>query len=637
MGSKSERNLSARSAKRQRARCRVLGMQTLESRQLLTAVVMTQQEQLLLELVNRARANPVAEASRFGIDLNFELEPDEISPDAKQPLAPHQALRDAARGHSIDMLDREFFEHENPDGKGPSDRARAAGYPAGAGENIAWFGTPDKLKNVTELQRTAEVYRRHEALFLSPPHRTNMMTASYRELGTSVEYAITGSLVETDPAEGFLEFESIVVTENFGNRGGDYFITGVIYTDNVVTDNFFSVGEAIGNATVTATRNRDGEVFTTTSGPAGGYGLQVPTGVYVVSATSPSFPAGMTVSNVVVLSENIKVDFNRRVPAVGSISGTLFDDQDRDGVRDTGEGPLVGHSVYLDANEDGKQNPDETVVVSNSSGRYSFPHLRKGAYQVRQVVDAGWEETAPTSGVRPVVLRAGQSVSAVGFGKIQVNQAPIARDDSATTESGFPVSIDAFANDGDFDGTLAIDQTQVFEAPQHGQVALNSQTGRLIYTPDAGFVGTDTFAYGVTDDIGLVSEPATVTVTVTPEVLAQWQNERNHLDVNNDAFVSSIDALLVLNSITIEGTRRLAFPNDDLAPPPYFDVNGDGFISPIDALLVLNEINRIAAERRELPQTPVPARAVDRRLIAAAVDIVFEPQRQGALSRELLR
>lgn len=47
-------------------------------------------------------------------------------------------LAAAARGHSEDMAERDFFDHVNPDGEDPWDRARAAGYDWAASENIAW-------------------------------------------------------------------------------------------------------------------------------------------------------------------------------------------------------------------------------------------------------------------------------------------------------------------------------------------------------------------------------------------------------------------------------------------------------------------------------------------------------------------
>jgi uncharacterized protein YkwD len=46
-------------------------------------------------------------------------------------------LTTAARAHSADMVDRDYFSHTSPDGKGPGDRAAAAGYLRWSGENIA--------------------------------------------------------------------------------------------------------------------------------------------------------------------------------------------------------------------------------------------------------------------------------------------------------------------------------------------------------------------------------------------------------------------------------------------------------------------------------------------------------------------
>src|SRR5438552_15691489 len=70
----------------------------------------TAEEQLMLELVNRARANPAAEAARLGIDLNEGLEANTISAEPKQPLAFNPQLIQAARGHSQWMLDHDTFD-----------------------------------------------------------------------------------------------------------------------------------------------------------------------------------------------------------------------------------------------------------------------------------------------------------------------------------------------------------------------------------------------------------------------------------------------------------------------------------------------------------------------------------------------
>ena len=124
----------------------VNALETLEPRSLFAAVAPTDAEQYLVELVNRARANPTAEAARFGIDLNEGLAAGTISAAPKAPLAINPFLTDSARGHSRWMIDNDVFSHTGAGGTSPMQRMQAAGYvfnPSSyaAGENIAWRGT----------------------------------------------------------------------------------------------------------------------------------------------------------------------------------------------------------------------------------------------------------------------------------------------------------------------------------------------------------------------------------------------------------------------------------------------------------------------------------------------------------------
>ena len=279
------------SSSRRVPRHRRLALEQLEDRRVLSAVLLSGHEQLLLELVNRARSDPAAEAAMFRIDLNAGLDPGTITTDPKQPLAPHQSLVVAAGLHAQDMLDNDFFSHDNLQGETPSDRAKAAGYPNSVGENIAWSGTTGVL------DRTAQVYARHESLFRSEGHRENMLLGGYRELGTGVRFG------------EFQGFNAIMVAEEFGNRGGNRFITGVAYVDSVTNDHFYSVGEGLPNVAVTAVRVSDGMIFTTATGPAGGYSLQVPSGSYSITALVGQFPIPIVHDDIVVSSANVKIDF----------------------------------------------------------------------------------------------------------------------------------------------------------------------------------------------------------------------------------------------------------------------------------------------------------------------------------------
>ena len=282
-----------------------------EPRVMLSALSITQEDQLLLELVNRARNNPQAEANRYGINLNQGLSGGTISTAPKQPLAAEQALSIASRRHSADMLNRDFFAHNAPApapyGTTPQNRADAAGYDHSAGENIGWSGTTGTL------DREQGVYDRHERLFRSSGHRENMMFPDYKEIGTGVRYGQYTSSGTT--------YNAIMVTELFGTDWGaeDNFLTGVVYTDSASgprNDNFYSIGEAEGGGTIIA-HAENGQTYSVPVGSSGGWSLQVPDGTYHVTLDDGG--TRYIVEGVVVGGENEKVDFELGTATEGDV------------------------------------------------------------------------------------------------------------------------------------------------------------------------------------------------------------------------------------------------------------------------------------------------------------------------------
>ncbi|MCA9162193.1 MAG: hypothetical protein KDA62_04410, partial [Planctomycetales bacterium] len=73
---------------------------------------------------------------------------------------------------------------------------------------------------------------------------------------------------------------------------------------------------------------------------------------------------------------------------------------------------------------------------------------------------------------------------------------------------------------------------------------------------------------------------------------SDWQNPLFRLDINDDADVSPIDALVIINDLNSNGSRTLNEPIDNNSPSVfYLDSNADGEVSPIDVLLVINHLN----------------------------------------------
>lgn len=90
------------------------------------------------------------------------------------PLRENLQLNKAARLKMQDMFNKQYFEHDSPDGKGPSDLADDVGYEyLMVGENLAEGGFQDDVDLV-------------QAWMDSPGHRANILHNKFQEIGVAV-------------------------------------------------------------------------------------------------------------------------------------------------------------------------------------------------------------------------------------------------------------------------------------------------------------------------------------------------------------------------------------------------------------------------------------------------------------------
>ncbi|HUN65675.1 MAG TPA: FG-GAP-like repeat-containing protein [Bacteroidota bacterium] len=75
----------------------------------------------------------------------------------------------------------------------------------------------------------------------------------------------------------------------------------------------------------------------------------------------------------------------------GSITGTVYDDLNGNGVRDGGEPPLAGWVVQL-------SGPSVLSTVTDNNGNYSFTNLFPGTYTVHEQTNFGYSVTEPPGG-----------------------------------------------------------------------------------------------------------------------------------------------------------------------------------------------------------------------------------------------
>jgi Ca2+-binding RTX toxin-like protein len=247
---------------------------------------MTANEQLMLELVNRARMDPLGEAKRMGIDLNEGIARGSISSAPKQILAGNDKLAATADAHSSWMLSTDTFSHTGVKGSTPTDRMKAGGY--------AFTGTWSNAENIAlvgekgTLDLTDAIIEQHKNLFLSVKgHRQNIMGESSREIGVG---QVLGD---------YKGFNTSMVTQNFASTGTSVFVTGVVYNDTVTNDNFFTVGEQTVRMGVIGTGG-----IKDTTGMGGGYEL----GFSTTGRKSITFDGDVSVS-LTLSKTNLKVDF----------------------------------------------------------------------------------------------------------------------------------------------------------------------------------------------------------------------------------------------------------------------------------------------------------------------------------------
>jgi hypothetical protein len=104
-------------------------------------------------------------------------------------------------------------------------------------------------------------------------------------------------------------------------------------------------------------------------------------------------------------------------------------------------------------------------------------------------------------------------------------------------------------------------------------------------------------------------------------------NPYDRFDVNDDGFVSPIDALILVNKVNSNGGGALGSgggEGESSGERFYVDVNEDGFLSPLDILWVVNRINGSnAGGEGESPMQAAPAIEVSTSDPGTLVDIPF--------------
>ncbi len=254
----------------------------------------TPNEQLVLEYVNRARSNPVAEGQRLGIDIHEGLQnPGLVGP--RPPLAMNKLLLGIASAHSQDMYSQNYFSHNDLNGTSPFGRMTHAGYNyVLAGENMA-AGT-----DITAAE--LEDFMMVDAGTPGRLHRVNLLDVNPYPCGY---YPCVYSEVGIGYYEGSVSnsIGNAFITEDFGATSNGPFLLGVVYNDRN-GNNFYDIGEGIAGVTITPSTGG----YYAVSSSSGGYTIPIGTsGTITVTASGQGF--GPITRTVTLTGVNVKLDF----------------------------------------------------------------------------------------------------------------------------------------------------------------------------------------------------------------------------------------------------------------------------------------------------------------------------------------
>lgn len=270
----------------------------------------TDEEQLYLELMNRARADANAEAKRLlemddvfvkaaltKVNTNLMVSQFSTNPPVA-PLSFSAKLLSAARSHTQYQFDNGVQTHTGPGTNTLRERLQAVNYSYYWGaENVYCYAQYVQHGHAAyEIDWTGDTI--NGGMQSPPGHRDHIHDARFIEVGVGVVNGTNrvGSNVAVGPQ---------LVTEDFGNPfPAKTYITGVAYYD-LNQNNFYDVGEGLSGVTVSV----DGvDSYAITAG-SGGYSVPVPPG----SAYTVRFKAAGvsdTIASVNVATTNsVKLDY----------------------------------------------------------------------------------------------------------------------------------------------------------------------------------------------------------------------------------------------------------------------------------------------------------------------------------------
>ncbi len=210
--------------------------------------------------------------------------------------------------------------------------------------------------------------------------------------------------------------------------------------------------------------------------------------------TAPEPPANLA---PVAANDSLFVGFGQ----LGSVH-VLINDADADGIIDTTTVTIVDSPAYGTAN-----------VLANGSINYEHDESENLSDSFTYTVMDDSGELSNTASVEVTIEPNLDDPPGGTDDPPAENALPVAEHDEATVDSAVPSLISVLQNDSDTDGALDVTSIVVVTGPENG-TAEPQADGSILYTHDLSAIAGDSFEYTVADNLGAISNPALVTITV---------------------------------------------------------------------------------------------------------------------------
>ncbi len=193
-------------------------------------------------------------------------------------------------------------------------------------------------------------------------------------------------------------------------------LSGLVYRDDNNNGSFDGSDPGIGGVTITLTGTDDlgnSVVLTTTTSITGFYRFDnLRPGTYTVSETQPvgyfdgaetvgsaggSIIANDVIGNITLSVGDEATGYNFGEIPAARIAGFVYEDDNNDGVFDTGENGIGGVTVTLTGTDD-LGNSVALTATTSITGFYSFDNLRPGTYTVIETQPSGYLDGRDTAG-----------------------------------------------------------------------------------------------------------------------------------------------------------------------------------------------------------------------------------------------